>query len=1769
MGAVSKTIILVIVAIYVSIANAQTTTSVFSNTKKSIEEVSLQAKNSSFLNEKNRTLFTSSSIDAAHLSSLRVNDKVTLNLPANVTSATVLKIYDGASGSRHIVLRSEINGTLMSSVVTIGETDVFMDLATKQGYVTAIGDRNTVLLHNPTALRKTLGVNGKDFIVPNIALNNAANTEQPDVHSHLEEKTSEISNAFSDTETNTDIATIDIFFVYSSNVHEVINDINTRVDHLIAYANQAFEDSGIFIKLRFKGILEVDYPYNDGRTALYAIRDGEPPFENVKKHWGESGADAVALLTPQVEWDGSAGIAFKLGHLTSNSASMMYSQSDVDSGASTFAHEIGHNLGLGHSRPQGNIGSDFDHGVGYRISAPDGAGFNTIMSYSAQGAYHEVPLFSTPSKLCGDFACGVSKTDKDYGADAVHAVNAVRHIVAGYGEGDGKVISINDALTNVVDASLAACIQDEAADKVFFAHQLRYLYCSSTVTSLNGLEQFTALNSVYLGNAIVDDLSPIKELTKLTRLTLNDVQAVDFSALVNLRSLQILELRTNTFTTESAEFLLSFPELRQLNIQSDSVSSLPNLSELALLENVRIEAPVTSLTSIAQNRNLRTLYVYSDSIVFPQTFDWPLLTQLSLSGGAIPNFSLLSTLESLNELTLTNMALSDISGLGQLENLSKLDISYNQVTDISELQTLPRLVSLDISENPIGNMEVVSELTSLQTLRAGQFGESYNWSFVSDFAELKELSITSVDTATINAISNLSGSLTNLNLFEVDAKDLSPLFNFYKLGSMSINPVWGVEFYCWQADYLRGIPEYYGNVYNFSCDSTQDEEDFDGDGVSNRGELNRGSNPIENDNAPSIIEFLDTKVTVHEQGGSAGLEYFGVVRRTGNSLDSTSFSLTNSDISTDHSDYRFYDNSGFFNIGDNATRFSVFVKDDDLIEDTETLSLSLSDITNAEQGPNDTLTIEIKDNVDGSDFIDNSVGISGATIGWESLYTSVSEAEEQVSLLLNRPTGLQGEFSVELQAIPLTDGTVGSFTIDQTVLRFAPEDDVKSITVRFEDDDTFKSAKYIALRLFNAENVSVDPYSSATTLVITDDEAEGRKIEFAQTSFNVDESDEFLELIINREGNDIVPRKFTIYKTSGEISLGKDIVLPKTEFTMLPDETEKKIRVSITDDSFYEGHESIQLGIKGLPFEAAGPNWSTFISINDNDSRGNESGRVSFSEPTSTTQEPISTYQNTHYIEIVRDGDLSDTLTVRYSMEEVSASRNDFSNYSRQVVFEPGQRSRQIGIDIYRDDIAESNEEFLVHLSADTDHLGDLLTHTVTIENGFDSGTGVVSVKQFQLVTIEGSPAQMVLIRDGDISGPREIELTFSDIETTSDDYIEMSDTIFFAPGEVTKVVSINTVDDARDELIETFTVSLSSEDYAAIGTPSYAEISIIDNDKPKRTQYDYDGDDISDIVIRRPSIGQFIVARSSDNAIMRTYFGSLSDDIPLAGDFDGDGITDIAIRRESAKQFISRTSSDDKINRLFFGSRDEDIPVVADYDGDGIDDIAVRRPSTGQWFIKQSSTSAIIRETFGLDRSDVPVVADYDGDGKADIAVRRQNAGQYIIKYSSNGEIKRIGFGSQSTDIAVPADYDGDGKADIAVRRPSDGFWYIKRSSDNVIERIYFGSQADDIPVVADYDGDGIADVAIRRPSTGNWIVRQSSDGSYMRLYFGSASSDIPIAAPLTSVLKMTDGVESDRRIAVEETFDKLLLDNEVKLFKERLAPKHSWETIEVSSFE
>jgi hypothetical protein len=293
------------------------------------------------------------------------------------------------------------------------------------------------------------------------------------------------------------------------------------------------------------------------------------------------------------------------------------------------------------------------------------------------------------------------------------------------------------------------------------------------------------------------------------------------------------------------------------------------------------------------------------------------------------------------------------------------------------------------------------------------------------------------------------------------------------------------------------------------------------------------------------------------------------------------------------------------------------------------------------------------------------------------------------------------------------------------------------------------------------------------------------------------------------------------------------------------------------------------------------------------------------------------------------------------------------------------------------------------------------------------------------------------------------------------------------------------------------------------------------------RALSDFDFDGRADLVVYRPSGGQWWMTRSASNftdAFMVQW--GLPTDQPVPADFDGDGKVDPTVFRPAgsgASSWFVKRSSSNYIDGFALTWGDlGDVPVPGYYDADAVADAAVFRPSTGHWLIRRSTQplSAPMVVQWGVS-TDVPVAADYDCDGRTDVAIYRPSTGQWFITRSDtqfpSWFVVTWGVQAQG-DVPLPADYDGDGCADPAVYRPGTGQWLVKRSGTGYfsIYAVQWGVQGlSDQPMPGDFDGDGRADLAVYRPGTGQWLIARSSSNytTYAAVQWGNQSlGDLPI---------------------------------------------------------
>lgn len=219
----------------------------------------------------------------------------------------------------------------------------------------------------------------------------------------------------------------------SSGLNALYADPDLRVQHLVNFSNRMLTDSGLDLRLSVAELQTLNYPDGvDIETTLNDLTAGShSAFANVASLRIASGADLVVFMRPYAN-DGRCGIAWIGGHLTngdmSNSSDYGYSVVSPNCSDYTLLHEVGHNLGLAHSRPEGDSAGSMDYGRGHGESGS----FATLMASPSFYAAPRVSRLASPLTDCFGSPCGVSHTDPTQGADAVRAVRQTMNQVADY-----------------------------------------------------------------------------------------------------------------------------------------------------------------------------------------------------------------------------------------------------------------------------------------------------------------------------------------------------------------------------------------------------------------------------------------------------------------------------------------------------------------------------------------------------------------------------------------------------------------------------------------------------------------------------------------------------------------------------------------------------------------------------------------------------------------------------------------------------------------------------------------------------------------------------------------------------------------------------------------------------------------------------------------------------------------------------------------------------------------------------------------------------------------------------------------------------------------------------------------------------------------------------------------------------------------------------------------------------------------------------------------
>jgi len=182
----------------------------------------------------------------------------------------------------------------------------------------------------------------------------------------------------------------------------------------------------------------------------------------------------------------------------------------------TFTHEIGHNMGLAHSRRQvasGGVPGIVSYAAGHGLDRNSSEnGFVTIMAYNSAFNYApRLELLSNPAVNCNSGSsvnpCGVSENNATSGANSAKVLNDRKTIYSGYR------VAPTVGSVSFSDNNLSSCLSPSQNTLI---PNFTNLNCANhSIKSIDGVDNLTGLTYVNFQDNKIYSLQPLFSLPNL------------------------------------------------------------------------------------------------------------------------------------------------------------------------------------------------------------------------------------------------------------------------------------------------------------------------------------------------------------------------------------------------------------------------------------------------------------------------------------------------------------------------------------------------------------------------------------------------------------------------------------------------------------------------------------------------------------------------------------------------------------------------------------------------------------------------------------------------------------------------------------------------------------------------------------------------------------------------------------------------------------------------------------------------------------------------------------------------------------------------------------------------------------------------------------------------------------------------------------------------------------------------------------------------------
>lgn len=175
----------------------------------------------------------------------------------------------------------------------------------------------------------------------------------------------------------------------------------------------------------------------------------------------------------------------------------------------------------------------------------------------------------------------------------------------------------------------------------------------------------------------------------------------------------------NNSNIKSLEGLQYFTSIKEINFPENSITYIPDLSNLKQLEKVTLnDNLMTYLPDFSKNKKLKYLIAHRNKLVYiPDLASNDSLISLNIHSNLLATLPDLSNLKRLEYLHLFNNKLTTVSGLDKLISLASLRLDYNKLTQLPSLKNLIKLSTFYAQGNQLTEIPELPTPNKIKILR--------------------------------------------------------------------------------------------------------------------------------------------------------------------------------------------------------------------------------------------------------------------------------------------------------------------------------------------------------------------------------------------------------------------------------------------------------------------------------------------------------------------------------------------------------------------------------------------------------------------------------------------------------------------------------------------------------------------------------------------------------------------------------------------------------------------------------------------------------------------------------------------------------------------------------------------------------------------------------------------------------------------------------------------------------------------------------------------